>query len=346
MTMNLPTLSIITVGLNCESILKQCYSRLVTQEYPKDKIEILLIDGGSKDGTIKVAESFGARVIAGGYKNNQEARRFVGYQQSKNEILVYLDADNLLPNNLWLMRMVQPFMELPEIVGTQTLRYGYERDQSVMNRYFALFGMNDPVAFYLNKADRLPWYNNNWNLLGEVIRENENYLEIKFKADNLPTIGCNGFLIRRSVFDKLNYKPEDFFHTDVHVDFINMGYDKYAVVKTNVIHATGDTFLKSIRKRLSYMNVHHREMESRRKYKVFDSNNIKDILNLLKFVIFTITFIVPFSQSLFGFIKKRDLAWFVHPFVCLGFLLVYGYSTTRSITNKLFKSQAEAKGIA
>lgn len=328
--MNLPSLSIITVALNCENILEECYSRMVSQDYPKDKIELLCIDGGSTDRTRDVAVKWGARVIDGGYKENQEARRYVGYMNAKNEILVYLDSDNFLTEKEWLKKMVQPLIEDSEIIATQTLRYEYDKSQSLMNRYFALFGVNDPVAFYLGKADRLPWFNERWNLRGNVICEKETYYKVQFSTDFLPTIGCNGFLVRRSAFEKLNYEPEDFLHIDANYDLIKMGLNKYGIVKTAILHATGDTFVKSIRKRMDYMGIHHQRLRKIRRYRVFDATNRNDVLNLIKFVLFACTLFKPFYDSLKGYIKIRDIAWFLHPFICIGFTIGYGYSTIYS----------------
>jgi len=327
MIMNLLGLSIITVALNCEKMLEECYSRIAAQDYPKDKIELLIVDGGSTDGTRRVAERWGARVINGGYRDNQEARRYVGFRNASNEILVYIDSDNLITEKDWLARMVKPFMEDPGIVATQTLRYGYEKGLSIMNRYFALFGFNDPVAYYLGKADRLPWFEDRWNLLGEVVTEKEDYYKIRFRPSSLPTIGCNGFLIRKSVFDTLDCRPENFFHTDVNYDIIKKGIAYYGIVKTEIVHATGDTFIKSIKKRMKYMSVHHHELGSTRRYKIFDSANPRDIFNLVKFIIFACTFVEPLYRSFKGFMKIRDFAWFIHPFACAGFIFGYGYST-------------------
>lgn len=331
MIMNLPGLSIITVALNCEKMLEECYSRIAAQDYPKDKIELLLVDGGSTDGTRRVGERWGARVINGGYRDNQEARRYVGFRNASNEILVYIDSDNLITKKDWLARMVKPFMEDPGIVATQTLRYGYEKGLSVMNRYFALFGFNDPVAYYLGKADRLAWYEDRWNLLGEVVGENAEYYKVKFAPKTLPTVGCNGFLIRRRAFESLDCRPEDFFHIDVNYDVIKMGMTDFGIVKTEIVHATGDTFLKSIRKRMRYIGIHHQKMGQTRRYKLFDSSNPKDLLNLLKFMFFACTFVEPFLRSLRGFLRIRDVAWFVHPFACVGFVFGYCYSTATNL---------------
>lgn len=324
--MDLPKLSIITVSLNCGKIIEKCYSKIVEQDYPKDKIEILLVDGGSTDSTKEIARKFGAKVIDGGYKENQEARRYVGFLNAKNEILVYIDSDNLLPGKNWLEKMVRPFMEDAEIIATQTLRYDYDKNQTLMNRYFALFGVNDPVAFYLGKADRLPWFEERWNLLGDIVYETDMYYKVRFGSNSCPTIGCNGFLVKKSAFKKLQCKSENFFHIDANYDLIGKGLNCYGIVKTTIMHATSDTFVKSIKKRIRYMQVYRQQVGTHRKYKVFDSTKTQDVFNLIKLVVFTGTFFKLFYDSAKGYLKVKDRAWFIHPFVCLCFVFAYGCS--------------------
>lgn len=338
MKTNWPSISIITVGLNCENILDKCYSSIAEQDYPKEKIEMILVDGGSTDKTKEIAAKYKVRIIDGGYKDNQEARRYVGFLHAKNDLLAYIDSDNFLPERNWLKKMVVPFLEDKEIVAAQPLRYHYDRTQSLMNRYFSLFGVNDPVAFYLGKADRLPWFQLKWNLLGEVENETGVYYKVRFSADLLPTVGCNGFFVRKSVFDKLDCKAENFFHIDVNLDLIKKGLDCFGIVKTTIIHATAETLRTAIKKRMLYMQVHHQKLNLYRRYKVFDSKERKDVLNLFKYIFFTCTLIRPFYDSIRGFLKIRDVAWFVHPFICVGFLFGYGYATFTSVLIRRSKS--------
>lgn len=325
--MNFPTLSIITVAKNCEILLQECYKRIEQQNYPKDKIEMLLIDGGSYDGTKEVAKRYSARVVDGGFSDNQEARRYIGFSEAKNEILVYIDADNFLVDEDWLKQMVYPFIDDSEIVATQTLRYGYEPEQTALNKYFALLGACDPVAFYLKKADRLPWFSDKWNLYGKIENETDLYYKIKFEEHSFPTLGCNGFLVRRKVFEFLECKAEHFLHTDVLFDLLKEGFCSYGIVKNTVIHATATTFRQFIGKRMEYMQTHHQQLGAFRRYKVFDSKKQQDVVGLLKFILFSVTGIVPLYDSIRGYLKVRERAWFLHPFVCIGFLFAYGYSS-------------------
>ncbi|MCP4649278.1 MAG: glycosyltransferase [PVC group bacterium] len=339
--MNLPTISIITVAKNCEESLLECYRRIDSQDYPKEKIELLLIDGGSCDGTKEVAKKYSARVVDGGYSDNQEARRYVGFCEAKNDILAYIDADNLLPDVNWLKEMVHPFVDDAGIIATQTLRYGYEANQTALNKYFALFGACDPVAFYLGKADRLPWFSDKWNLSGKIEKETDLYYKINFEENSFPTLGCNGFLVRRKVFESLECTAEHFLHTDVLFDLLQKGFYSYGIVKNTVIHATANTYRQFIGKRMRYMQTHHQQLGACRRYKVFDSKKQKDTVGILKFILFSTTGIIPLFDSIRGYLKVRERAWFLHPFVCIGFLFAYGYSSIAHI----FSNWRNRKGL-
>jgi glycosyltransferase involved in cell wall biosynthesis len=321
----LPSISVITATLNCEKALRECYTRLTEQDYPKDLLELIAVDGGSSDLTSDIASGFGAQFIQGGYRNNQEARRCVGLRYATRELVLFLDSDNYLPEKSWLRQMVEPFAD-PEIMASQPLRYLYDPRETLMNRYFALFGVNDPVAFYLKKADRLSYLSDSWNLKGEVLWETDQYYKIKFSPVDLPTIGSNGFLIRKSSLDVLYLNPEAFFHIDIHKDLIEKSAARYAVVKNGIIHSTGETFLKNIIKRISYMKIHTDQMKKYRRYRVFDAADPADRRNLAKFIIFSLTFVEPLFLSLKGYTKVKDWAWFIHPFVCVGFLFAYTYA--------------------
>ena len=325
---NLPTISVVTVTFNCLEQFKTMLKTLEQQEYPKDRIEHIIVDGGSTDGTCKFAEEHGIILVsAPEYRDNQEARRGLALRYVKNEIILYLDSDNYLPSELWLREMVRPFMDESSVVGTQSLRYAYLPDETLLNRYYALFGVNDPVPYYLNKRDRLSWAEDAFTLRGSVIKDTEGYLIVQFDEHNLPTIGCNGFLVRAAVLKALDIEPDDFMHIDVHVDAIRQGHDAYGLVKNDVIHSTGDTMLKSFRKRYFYMTVHHQREHARRRYLVFDSSDTRDVLNLLKFILYSITFIKPTYDAARGYVRVHDPAWFMHPFVCFGMCCIYSYAT-------------------
>ena len=326
----LPSISIIVVTFNCEKILEECLESINMQNYPTEKVEVLVIDGGSSDKTVDIAREHNARVIFGGFPENQEPRRAIGLLNSKNDLVAFIDSDNLLPDNNWLREAVQPLIEDKEIVATQPLYFTYRKSDSVINRYFALIGVNDPVAYYLRKSDRLTYFARTWNLYGKAADKGK-YLKVEFDTKYMPPLGCNGFVARRKKLINLSLNNEmlipSFTHTDAAYDLINGGEKYFGIVKNGIIHVTSKgSFLKYLIKRTFYINM-HTFSGMPRKYKVFDLKKTKDAFNLVKFVLISLTIIIPLFDSIRGFIKINDIAWFVHPIMCISMLFYYSVTT-------------------
>lgn len=334
----LPSISILILTYNCAQNLNKCLQRIRDQNYPKNKIEILILDGGSDDETCKIAKNFGANIVISdaAYRNNGEARRYIGVKSAKNEIIAGIDSDNFLPHNNWLLEMVKPFVKDNSIIGTYTLRYTYLKNESLLNRYCALMGVNDPVAFYLNKADRISWAQNGSDLRGTHLKESDTYYKVRFNYQNLPTIGANGFLIRRNILEKVATDPKYFFHIDVAYDLAKMGFDTYGIVKNDIIHMQNESILNLLTRRLEYMRVFHQQCYNNRRYLTYDKSKMSDNINLLKFIIYSVTFIKPFYDSVKGYTKIRDSAWFLNPLMCFAFLIVYAYGTLTNIKRNIY----------
>ncbi|MFQ6085942.1 MAG: glycosyltransferase family 2 protein [Candidatus Bathyarchaeia archaeon] len=316
---SMKSVSFVIVTYNSEEILGDCLQSIANQDYPKDRIEIIVVDGGSTDSTLDIARSFGARIIHE-RTGRPESATAIGFSHAKNELIANVASDNILPHRNWLRMLVQPFDIDESIIATQPLRYTYIRTDTLLNRYFSLFGVNDPVPYYLNRRDRLSWIENTWNLLGEA-RDHDGFFVVRFAPEEVPTLGANGFVVRRKIIQKALCEPENFFHIDVNYDIIKLGYDTYGIVKTDIIHRTGERFLNFFRKRVRYVRLFWRD-QPRRRYVYLHTP--ADLLKLLKFVISAATLLKPTSDAINGYRKIPDVAWFLHPIVSLGLLLIYG----------------------
>jgi len=335
---NFPPISVIILTRNSEKTLKQCLMGIKMQTYPSVQ-EVLLIDGGSKDATFSIAEEseLPIRVIKGGYPTNQEARRAVGIDSARNDYILSLDSDNYILDKSWLKKMVEPFMSDNTLAASQTLRYAAPKNTDSINRYFGLFGAGDPVAYYLRKTDRLSWAQDTWNLRGSILSENKNYYIVQFDPNNYPTLGCNGLVFRKSIITKAHWNnPTEYFHTDVFVDIGRKGFNRFAIVKNEIYHHSSNNIISYFAKRNRYMQMHHQDLHRKRRYLVFDPKDSSDVRNLLMYMFFSTTLVVPLMDAMKGYLKKPDLAWFLHPIMCFITTCVYGWATFNKFRRSIF----------
>ncbi len=337
----LPTVTIIIITWNVERTISKVLKSIKMQDYPSGLVDILAVDGNSTDNTAKIVNSYGknALVIQSKYPKDPEACRGVGLKVARGEIIAFIDSDNYLPTKSWLTDMVTPFVNHPEVVGTETIRFAYRKKDNYLNRYFALIGSADPVGLYLGKADKLSYISNKWSLYGKKTFEGKKYFLIDLTPEKFPTLGSNGFCARRKLLLKAKSGPKRYFHIDVPLDLARMGHLTYGVVNQTIIHDTATGLVSFLKKRSSYMRLHYQKRASDRRYKVFDPSRKEDVLKILLFVLFSCTFVQPTYVSIKGYLKKPDYAWFIHPIFCFLIMITYTIAVTerflKNITHNL-----------
>jgi len=329
MDKNLPSVSILTMSYNPElGLFEEFLKRIKLQDYPRAKIEHLIMDGGSANGAIELARKYGVKVHSDSkLKDEISMRQSMLLHGAKNDIVVWLETDNLFIDKTALRKLVRPFVENDDVIASYSFHYSYNPKLAFLDRYCALMGLSDPIVHYLGKADRRPWFEKRANY--PKVEDRKTYSIIQFDENNLPTVGDNGFLARRKILLKAKTSPAYFFHTDVFFDLLGKGYNKYAAVyDTSIEHVIRSDFLKLIRRRIEYMERDAQPtMLKNRRYQIFDPKRRKDKINLVLFGIFTFTLIQPLLVSLRGYLKIRDRAWFAHILMCWLFLIYYGRST-------------------
>jgi len=87
-------ISVIIPSLNEEKYIESTLKSLKNQDY-KGEREIIVVDGGSKDKTVKIAKKYADKVIE--LKQRGVARgRNAGAKEAKGDVLVFVDADTVL----------------------------------------------------------------------------------------------------------------------------------------------------------------------------------------------------------------------------------------------------------
>lgn len=103
--MPLPTVSVILPSKNESAYIAMAIASIKKQNYPSELVEIIVVDNGSTDRSVAVAEAAGATVFT---KLNCRvgAVRNEGAKHAKGEVLAFLDSD-CEANELWLAEAVR-----------------------------------------------------------------------------------------------------------------------------------------------------------------------------------------------------------------------------------------------
>ncbi len=317
---NLPSISVVMPTLNASRTLRESLSSVQKQDYPPDLIEIIIVDGGSTDSTLEIAKSFRARIIKNPLKTS-EAGKATGIDNAKNELILLIDSDNILPRPDWLLKMTRPFRD-PEITGSEPLRYDTRKKEGLINQYCSLIGANDPLCMFLGNYDRFNYLTGKWTGIKVSQKKKDRYLKVAALGDEFPTIGANGFLVRKKAVEK--YAKEDyFFDIDATYDLAVNQHKSFAKVDVGIYHLYAPnlkTFCrKQTRRILDFLHFKNKGNDKR----VYPWASKKSLSKIFKFCLYSSLVFPTCLQAIRGYSKKPNSAWFFHPIACLITLFIY-----------------------
>jgi len=106
-------ISVIIPAYNAQKTIKRCLEGVLNQKINK-KYEVIVVDDGSTDETVKVVSKFPVKLIKQKHQGPAKARN-LGAKKSKGNIIVFTDSDCIPPKN-WLKELTKLFSN-PGIVG-------------------------------------------------------------------------------------------------------------------------------------------------------------------------------------------------------------------------------------
>jgi peptidoglycan/xylan/chitin deacetylase (PgdA/CDA1 family)/GT2 family glycosyltransferase len=106
--------SVVVPAFNEELLLSKCLESLLAQDYAGD-LEILVVDNASSDGTARVAQGYGVKVISEPMRGYSQAL-ITGFAAASGEIIACTDADTVVPPD-WVSTMISEYVRRPDLVA-------------------------------------------------------------------------------------------------------------------------------------------------------------------------------------------------------------------------------------
>lgn len=100
-----PFVSVILPAKNEEKYIGDTLRALMQQDYPKDRMEVIVVDNISSDRTPEIVKKFGARLIT--FEGSPVgAVRNYGFKESIGKVIFFIDSDCVSPKN-WVSNGVK-----------------------------------------------------------------------------------------------------------------------------------------------------------------------------------------------------------------------------------------------
>lgn len=301
----LPKVSFLIPTLNAAGILENCLKSLRFQDYPADRMEIVVADGGSTDGTRELAAKYGARVVDNP-RRGYDSGKCEALGASSGEILIFVDADNELTHPDFVSRAVAAMERFPQALGLESYYLASPKMTSFCVYLSALLHVSDPVAWMMSVSPQL-------------LGTEDGVERWTFRDGRLAfPMGANGYVFRRS--DLAHLGSQDLFEDcTVVLELARQGKLEWLRLPGRGVHhyvvgGIWDFVRKRRRQTFHFLGQRGKKAVSWTQFQP----TVPGWLACL----YCVSLIGPLYHTILGLAKTRNIAWAWHPIAC--YLSVFG----------------------
>ena len=302
---DLPTISIITPTLNNEKIIEKFLLSLCSQDYPKKKLEIVIVDGGSKDNTLLICRKY-KTVIINNPKVLAEPGVTLGMQKASGDILIILATDNIFLNKSALS-IISKVYDNKNIFAAFP-KHASTRKDTLFTKYINIF--TDPFNHFVygNAANA-----RTFNKIYKTILHNPIYDIYDFNSSKIiPVLAfAQGFSVRKE-FVKVRKDVMD--DMEPVIDIIKSKKYIAFIHSLNLYHHTVQSASQYFKKQRWAV----RNALQGRDYGINKRANRLTEWQRAKYYLFpfySFSLIIPILRSFFGVFQDKELIWLFHPVI-------------------------------
>ena len=297
--------SLVLAVLNEERMLPRVLEAIQRQRFPRERLEVVVADGGSTDATRDVARRFGARVVDNPLRRAEPGGK-AGIRAASNPIRIVLAADHGFPSQDWIARIAAVF-ERTDVRGVYTHVEPAPEDPPFC-RYFNLMHA-DPFNWFVYGPPSPREFGSRY----PVLERGDDHVVYDLRRGERPLLALTqGFALRGELPENPEHEEDDILPV---WEMIERG-ERFAYCDVGIYHHTlagfGD-FLAKYRRRavvaLTFEGAPYRDRQallSRRRR-----------LRRWLWIPYALSVVAPLADALRGLARDREAVWLYHPAACL-----------------------------
>lgn len=298
-----PLLSIIIPTLNNERDMPTLMKSITSQTYPQKCIELLVIDGGSQDKTVKIAKKYGAKVI---HNKDVLAEPGVnlGMEKAKGDLMMILAVDNIYENKRAFEMIVGVFND-PSIFAAFP-KHDSNKSDNLFTKYHNTF--TDPFNHFVygDSANA-----RTFQRVYKTVYSNEIYDVYDYNSNPMPPMiaFAQGITVRGSY---RRSKSDAFDDISPIIKLIKNKKNIAYVHAVSVMHHTTRSMEHFIRKQRW---ATHNAL-TKINYGISYRTNFlpaKNRLRMKLWPMYAFSIIGPIVISILGLFRDRNAVWLFHP---------------------------------
>jgi len=308
-----PKVSFVLATYQGGKTIKKCLESIFSQNYPKNLVEVLVIDGGSKDETVEIARQYPVKIFHNPkkYSEGKGMGKAQGFNRAKSDYVIFIDQDNVLLSKNWLNNILRPLFDDKEIYISGS-KITIVKDDNLINKYLSLVG-TDPFMAEFSIDGQV-------SLNKKQFEKVNNCLVLHMNKNKWYIAGSNGYAYRKKDIQEIGGYSQD---TDIIYKFANLNKKLAICLDAPLQHLNiSKGLIEFIRKRNYNFKYFIKENNKNRKVKYVPSNlrgKLYLILHYISNLIILPNLIISVKNSL----RDRQALWLLNSFMALLTLLIY-----------------------
>ncbi len=322
--LSLPHISLIVPTLNNSSEIPRFIASIRNQRYPQKKIEIIFVDGGSQDDTIKKAKRNKVKVYPNPYKL-AEPGVHIGMTKATGDIIMVLATDNIYQDTSALLKMARVFQD--KTVFAALPKQNYSPQDNLFTKYHNTF--TDPFNHFV-QGDASN--TRTFHKVYKTLFHNDLYDIYDFK--NSPLVPMMSFSQGFTVRGTFRRKKEDMYDDNSPVIDIIEKRKKIAYVHSLSIYHSTIRNLSHFMKKQRWATENVLEKKNYGIGHRFTKLSSVQKMKIYIWPIYSLSIIFPLIRSVVGVIQDRELIWLFDPVdsflcACANLIQLLEYSKNR-----------------